>query len=59
MVDLQQKGCHNINFVTPTHMIYPILKSLEIAIAMRESHRRKERIYLPLEDRELAMISGA
>jgi len=33
--------------------------SLEIAIAMRESHRRKERIYLPLEDKELAMISGA
>ena len=32
MVDLQQRGCHNINFVTPTHMIYPILKSLEIAI---------------------------
>jgi len=33
--------------------------SLEIAIAMRESHRREKRIYLPLENKELAMISGA
>ena len=32
MVNLQQKGCHNINFVTPTHMMYPILKALEIAV---------------------------
>ncbi len=33
--------------------------ALEIAIALRESHRRTARIYLPLEDRNLAMISGA
>ncbi len=32
MIHLQQRGCHNINFVTPTHMIYPILRSLEIAV---------------------------
>ncbi len=32
MISLQDKGCHNINFVTPTHMIYAILKSLIIAI---------------------------
>ena len=32
MIYLQRRGCHNINFVTPTHMIYPIIKSLEIAI---------------------------
>lgn len=32
MIYLQRRGCHNINFVTPTHMIYPIVKSLEIAI---------------------------
>ena len=32
MIDLQQKGCHNINFVTPTHMIYPVLRALKISI---------------------------
>jgi putative pyruvate formate lyase activating enzyme len=32
MIALQNRGCHNINFVTPTHMIYPILKALKIAI---------------------------
>jgi putative pyruvate formate lyase activating enzyme len=32
MIALQKRGCHNINFVTPTHMIYPILKALKIAI---------------------------
>ncbi len=33
MIDLQKRGCHNINFVTPTHMIYQILRSLKTAIA--------------------------
>jgi putative pyruvate formate lyase activating enzyme len=33
MLYLQNIGCHNINFVTPTHFILPILKSLEIAIS--------------------------
>lgn len=32
MHELQQRGCHNINFVTPTHQIYAILKALELAI---------------------------
>ena len=32
MLTLQQKGCHNINFVTPTHLIPQILEALEIAI---------------------------
>jgi len=32
MVDLQDLGCHNINFVTPTHVMPQILKSLEIAV---------------------------
>ena len=33
MMLLQQSyGCHNINFVTPTHQVPMILKSLEIAI---------------------------
>jgi putative pyruvate formate lyase activating enzyme len=32
MVDLQNLGCHNINFVTPTPQVPAILKSLEIAI---------------------------
>ncbi|MCX8028425.1 MAG: radical SAM protein [Brevinematales bacterium] len=32
MIELQDLGCHNINFVTPTHQIPQILKSLEVAI---------------------------
>jgi len=32
MLKLQDEGCHNINFVTPTHIMPQILKSLEIAI---------------------------
>lgn len=34
MISLQEMGCHNINFVSPTHMILPIVKSLKIAISM-------------------------
>lgn len=32
MVELQRRGCHNINFVTPTHVIPQIVKALKIAI---------------------------
>ncbi len=32
MLTLQHYGCHNINFVTPTHQVPMILRSLEIAI---------------------------
>lgn len=32
MVELQRKGCHNINFVTPTHQIAQIVESLPSAI---------------------------
>ncbi|MCM8799918.1 MAG: radical SAM protein [Candidatus Omnitrophica bacterium] len=32
MLDLQKQGCHNINFVTPTHFVPQILEALEIAI---------------------------
>lgn len=32
MLKLQDSGCHNINFVTPTHVLPQILKSLELAI---------------------------
>ncbi|MFA5275337.1 MAG: radical SAM protein [Candidatus Omnitrophota bacterium] len=32
MLQLQKEGCHNINFVTPTHVMPQILKSLLIAI---------------------------
>ncbi|MFC1734161.1 radical SAM protein [candidate division KSB1 bacterium] len=32
MLELQQKGCHNINFVTPTHVLPQILSALIIAI---------------------------
>jgi len=32
MVDLQNSGCHNINFVTPTHVLPQILEALHLAI---------------------------
>jgi len=32
MVNLQQRGCHNINFVTPSHQVYQILEALPQAI---------------------------
>ncbi len=32
MVELQLQGCHNINFVTPTHMVHAILNALPRAI---------------------------
>jgi putative pyruvate formate lyase activating enzyme len=32
MLDLQRTGCHNINFVTPTHQVPQILKALPIAV---------------------------
>jgi putative pyruvate formate lyase activating enzyme len=31
MLDLQDSGCHNINFVSPTHVIPPILAAVLIA----------------------------
>jgi putative pyruvate formate lyase activating enzyme len=31
MVDLQRMGCHNINFVTPSHVVSQILEALAIA----------------------------
>jgi len=32
MIHLQQRGCHNINFVTPSHQVAQILEALPIAI---------------------------
>ncbi|MBW1698781.1 MAG: radical SAM protein [Deltaproteobacteria bacterium] len=32
MIALQNTGCHNINFVTPSHVVSQILAALEIAI---------------------------
>jgi len=32
MMDLQGKGCHNINFVTPTHYVHQIVKALPRAV---------------------------
>lgn len=32
MMFLQKKGCHNINFVTPSHQVYQILEALPLAI---------------------------
>ena len=33
MIDLQQRGCHNINFVTPTHYLPHILLAVDKAAA--------------------------
>jgi putative pyruvate formate lyase activating enzyme len=32
MVALQKRGCHNINFVTPTHVVPHILRAVRLAI---------------------------
>jgi putative pyruvate formate lyase activating enzyme len=32
MIDLQTSGCHNINFVTPSHVVPQILSALESAV---------------------------
>ncbi len=32
MLSLQARGCHNINFVSPTHVVPQILEALEVAI---------------------------
>jgi putative pyruvate formate lyase activating enzyme len=32
MLSLQTRGCHNINFVSPTHVVPQMLEALEIAI---------------------------
>ncbi|MBC8403182.1 MAG: 4Fe-4S cluster-binding domain-containing protein [Candidatus Marinimicrobia bacterium] len=32
MIELQDQGCHNINLVTPSHVVVPILESLPQAI---------------------------
>jgi putative pyruvate formate lyase activating enzyme len=32
MLDLQRQGCHNINFVTPEHVVPQILEALVIAV---------------------------
>ncbi|MCP3921188.1 MAG: radical SAM protein [Desulfobacterales bacterium] len=32
MIKLQNSGCHNINFVTPTHVVHNIVAAVEIAI---------------------------
>ena len=34
MLDLQNRGCHNINFVTPEHVVPQILEALPIAVQM-------------------------
>ncbi|MBU1727662.1 MAG: radical SAM protein [Candidatus Omnitrophica bacterium] len=33
MIELQNLGCHNINLVTPTHVMPQILKALQIAVS--------------------------
>ncbi|NIP99181.1 MAG: radical SAM protein [Nitrospinaceae bacterium] len=34
MLELQAKGCHNINFVTPEHVVPQILEALPLAVQM-------------------------
>jgi len=33
MLDLQRRGCHNINFVSPSHVVPQILSALQIAFS--------------------------
>ena len=33
MLSLQERGCHNLNVVTPTHVVPQILEALEIAVS--------------------------
>ncbi len=33
MIDLQRMGCHNINLVTPSHVIPQILEALDLAVS--------------------------
>lgn len=33
MLSLQKEGCHNINFVTPSHVVPPVLSAVEMACA--------------------------
>jgi len=40
MLSLQHRGCHNINLVTPTHVVPQILEALELAVA--------DGLYIPL-----------
>lgn len=40
MIELQDMGCHNINFVTPTHVVPQILEALSIAV--------REGLHIPL-----------
>ncbi len=58
MLDLQQRGCHNINLVTPTHVLPSILGAVRIALEKglrlplcynTSGYERKEMIEL-LED---------
>ncbi|MGB9624824.1 MAG: radical SAM protein, partial [Phycisphaerae bacterium] len=32
MLDLQEQGCHNINFVTPTHVVPQIIEAVAVAV---------------------------
>ena len=34
MLALQEQGCHNINFVTPTHVVPQILEALQVAAGL-------------------------
>jgi len=34
MLELQRRGCHNINFVSPTHMNYAIVRALLLAVPL-------------------------
>jgi len=34
MLVLQQQGCHNVNLVTPTHVVPQILEALQLAIGL-------------------------
>ena len=47
MLELQETGCHNVNFVTPEHVVPQLLEALPLAVARglaaAEVHRRGAR----------------
>ena len=69
MLSLQQRGCHNINFVTPSHVVPQILSALPYAIKLGVALQltnilrdvgedwRNGRVYLPREELDLAIAN--
>lgn len=47
MLRLQERGCHNINLVSPTHQVPEILRALDIAAGRRTRISYPDRLTIP------------